>query len=135
MDSNAALRRTMDSDTVVFPSYQFWANGNVVWWDLNYVYDFFKENALTALKKCTWLKNLGTRISSVHFHKAPAESDSHLVQAPIATSRGLLSYFIYFLQALRPQNPSGQALVLAILGCLARRAGAPSCPPPSMGQR
>ena len=70
---------------------------------------------------------LGTRISSaightVHFHKAPAESDSHLVQAPIATSRGLLSYFSYFLQALRPKNPSGQALVLAILGCLACRA-------------
>ena len=127
MNSSVVIRHTLDSDKIVFPSYQFWSDGNVVWWDLNYVHAFFRRNHLTNLKRCRWLAEVGNIIRSamgeiVHFHKAPANSDSELVQAPIATSRGLLSYFSYFLEAMKPTNPSGQAVVLAILACLTNRA-------------
>ena len=117
----------MDSDAVVFPSYQFWANGNVVWWDLNYVYGFFKCNRLTNLPKCKWLTDVADIIhrdfgDDVHFHKAPVNSDPGLVPAPIATSLGLLAYFKYFLDAMRPSNPEGHTVVLKILGSLASSA-------------
>ena len=110
MQANVATRRTLDNDNVVFPSFQFWIVDDVVWWDLNYVFNFCRRNALTSLKPCKWLGDVGNIIQNatldgdtVHFHKAPADSDSHhQVQAPVATSRGLLSYFSHFVNALRP---------------------------------
>ena len=109
MHANVATRRTLDNDNVVFPSYQFWTAGNVAWWALDYVYIFYRRNALTSLKRCKWLADVGNIIhgatmdgDTVHFRKAPANSDSHQVQAPVATSRGLLPYFSHVVNALRP---------------------------------
>ena len=86
MESSGFTRRTLTGEPLTsFPIKQFWAQSDgtgAIWWDLDYLYGYLRDNGVTPLKKSKWLAQAKETVSSAPTTSGACHLHLHRVHQP-----------------------------------------------------